>query len=261
MDVFSLIMGKIGLFLVVFARVSGIFSMAPFLGSKNIPPHIKIGLAFFIALIIFPTVGSNYQATAETVLWFYVGIIIKEFTIGLIIGFISYLVFAAIQMAGSLIDVGIGFSIVSVLDPHSGTQMPLTGLFNYLLAILLFLGVNGHHVLITALSDSFKLIPIGAAIPADSVMTHVTNVFTAAFGFALKVALPVIVTLFLVDVAFGVINRTVPQMNVFMVGMPAKIIMGFLVMVLALPIYLIVIQIGFTGMYIDLYRMLEILHP
>lgn len=261
MDVFSLMMGKMGLFLIVFARVSGIFSMAPFFGSKNIPSHIKIGLAFFIALITFPTVVSNYQATEATALWLYVGMIISEFTIGLIIGFISYLVFAAVQMAGHLIDVGVGFSIVSVLDPHSGAQMPLFGLFKYLLAILLFLGMNGHHVIITALSESFKRVPVGVVIPADTVLIHVTNVFIAAFGFAFKIALPVIVTLFLVDVAFGIINRTVPQMNVFMVGMPAKIIMGCLVLMLALPVYFVVIQIGFTGMYSDLYRLLEILRP
>lgn len=261
MDVFSLILGKISLFLVVFSRVIGIFSMAPFFGSKNIPINIKVGLAFFVTLIMFPSVVENYQGIENAVLWSYIGIIIKEFAIGLIIGFTSYLVFAAIQMAGSLIDIQIGFGIVSILDPQSGTQMPLIGTFKYLLAILLFLGMNGHHVIIAALGESFQRIPIGSLIPENTLMLHILNMFTAAFTFAFKVALPVIATLFLVDVAFGVINRTVPQMNVFMVGMPAKIIVGIFLLVLALPVYLIVIQIGFTGMYSDLYKLLEILQP
>lgn len=258
MELIGLISEKLGLFLIIFARVSGIFSLSPFFGSKNIPAYIKIGLALFIALILLPVIITKPPAIAvPQELFPYIGLIITEFIIGLIMGFASYLVFAAVQMAGGLIDAQIGFSIVSVLDPQSGMQLPLLGTFKYMLAMLLFLGINGHHVVLAALSESFQRVPIGSSISHESVVAQVTDMFAASFAFAFKIALPAIVTLFLLDVAFGIMARTVPQMNVFMVGMPAKIIVGLFMLAIALPVYIVIVQIGFTGMYSDLYLLLD----
>ncbi len=260
MDLINLAGEKLGVFLIVFARVSGIFSMAPFFGSKNIPARIKIGFSLFVALILAPVIIAQYPAlAAPQALLPYVGLIFVEFFLGLLIGFVSYLIFAAIQMAGALVDAQTGFSIVSVLDPQSGTQVPLLGTFKYMLAILLFLGINGHHVILAALSESFQRMPIGTGLDQAAVLSQVVNMFTSAFTFAFKIALPVLVSLFLLDVVFGIMARTVPQMNVFMVGLPAKIVVGFFILALALPVFLAVVQIGFTGMYTDLYLLLEML--
>jgi flagellar biosynthesis protein FliR len=259
MEVISLISNKFALFLIVFTRVSGIFSMTPVFGSKNLPARVKIGLALCIAALLFPVIAATNQTTVPETLLPFVFLIITEFIIGLIIGFASFLVFAAVQMAGGMMDNAIGFSIVSVLDPQSGFQIPILGTFKYLLAILLFLGTNGHHVILAALSESFQRIPLGAAFLQESVMQHIVQMFVAAFAFALKVALPILVTLFLVDVAFGIMARTVPQMNVFIVGMPAKIVVGLFMLSLVLPIYVTIVQIGFTGMYSDLYRLLTLI--
>jgi flagellar biosynthetic protein FliR len=250
-----------GFFLIVFTRISGIFSMTPVFGSRNIPVSIKIGFGFFLTLVLFPLIENATKIELPETLLGFIAVIISEFLIGLIIGFASYMVFAAIQMAGGLIDVQIGFSIVSVLDPQSGTQLPILGTFKYVLAILLFLGTNGHHVLIAALSESFHRLPVGASFALEPVTNYFVLLFTSAFVFAFKAALPILVTLFLIDVAFGILARTVPQMNVFMVGMPAKLVVGLLAIVLILPVYFVVIQIGFTGMYSDLYRLLDILKP
>lgn len=260
MDIIGIIADKFGLFLIVFARVSGIFSMSPFFGNRNIPARMKIGLALFIAVILLPVViAKNPAVVVPRDLFPYIGLVAGEFIIGLIIGFASYLVFAAIQMAGALVDMQIGFSIVSVLDPQSGMQLPLLGTFKYLLALLLFLAINGHHVILAALSESFQRVPISSAIAHDAVVVQVTNMFAAAFVFAFKMALPVLVTLLLLDVAFGIMARTVPQMNVFIVGWPAKIVVGLLVLALVIPIYIIIVQIGFTGMYKDIYMLLDVL--
>lgn len=258
MDLIGIIADKFGLFLIIFARVSGIFSMAPFFGSKNIPGRVKIGLALLIAAILLPVMMTKYSADpVPQALLPYIGLIIMEFIVGLILGFASYLVFAAVQMAGALVDAQIGFSIVSILDPQSGMQLPLIGTFKYVLALLLFLGVNGHHVMLTALSESFQRVPINSAIAHDAVVTQITNMFSTAFAFAFKIAAPALVTLFLLEVAFGIMARTVPQMNVFIVGLPAKIIVGLFALALALPVYIMIIQIGFTDMYKDLYLLLE----
>lgn len=260
MDMINLLIEKFGFFLIVFSRVSGIFSMAPVYGSRNLPTHVKIGLGFFITLILFPVITSKTQIAIPQELLPYIALVIMEFLVGLIIGYISFLIFAAIQMAGSLLDTQVGFGIVSVLDPQSGTQMPLLGTFKYVLAILLFLGTNGHHVILAALSESFRRVPVGTAVVQDGFYAYIIKVFSTSFAFAFKIALPVLVTLFLVDVAFGIMARTVPQMNVFMVGMPAKIIVGLFILALALPVYITVVQVGFTGMYSELYRLMDLLH-
>lgn len=260
MDLMNLAGEKLGLFLIIFARVSGIFSMAPFFGSKNIPARVKIGFSLCVALILSPVIIAKYPAlTAPQALLPYVGLIIVEFFLGLLIGFVSYLIFAAIQMAGALVDTQTGFSIVSVLDPQSGTHVPLLGTFKYMLAMLLFLGINGHHVILAALGESFQRMPIGAGVDQAAVLSQVVNMFTSSFAFGFKIALPVLVSLFLLDVAFGIMARTVPQMNVFMVGMPAKIVVGFFILALALPVFLAMVQVGFTGMYTDLYLLLQML--
>lgn len=260
MDLFNLAADKFGVFLIVFSRVSGIFSMAPFFGSKNIPAYVKIGCALFVAIILTPVIIARYPAfIAPQTFLPLVGLIIVEFSIGLLIGFVSYLIFAAIQMAGGLVDAQAGFSIVSVLDPQSGTQVPLLGTFKYMLAMLLFLAINGHHVILAALSESFQRMPIGTGIDQQAVLSQVVNMFTVSFAFGFKIAMPVLVALFLLDVAFGIMARTVPQMNVFMVGMPAKILVALFVMALALPVFLMVVQIGFTGMYADVYLLLDAL--
>lgn len=260
MELIGLISEKFGLFLIVFARVSGIFSIAPCFGSKNVPAYVKIGLAFFITAVLLPVITHKYSALVlPQDLLPYIGLVVTEFMFGLIIGYASFLIFAGVQMAGAAIDMQIGFSIVSVLDPQSGVQIPLLGTFKYVLAILLFLAVNGHHVLLAAISESFQRVPINAALAHEAVTVHIVSMFSTSFTLAFKMAMPVLVALFLVEVAFGIMARTVPQMNVFMVGIPAKIIIGLFILAISLPVFFMIVQWGFTGMYADLYRLLDML--
>ena len=186
----------------------------------------------------------------------YIVMVIGEFLLGLIIGWASFLVFAAVQMTGQLLDMQIGFGIVNILDPTSGTQLPLVGNLKYILALIVFLSSNGHHILLSAVFTSFKLIPVTGVVFKTGLAGIMVDMVSGIFIIALKISLPVLITLLLTDVALGILARTMPQMNIFVVGVPGKIIIGIFMLSLALPFYILFLEVAFNGMYNDIYRLL-----
>lgn len=256
MDIVAVLLNQTSFFLLIFARVSGIFSVTPFLGSNNIPVYAKAGLSLLLSYILFPVVYSAGAVIPDTVLA-YAALAAGEFLLGLIFGFVSSLIMQAVQMAGHILDMQIGFGIVNVFDPQFGQQVPLLGNFKYILALMVFLATNGHHVVLSALVASFKLVPVtGVVIPA-SLAGFILDLVSGAFAIAFKITVPVLASLILADVAFGILARTMPQMNIFVVGIPAKLIIGIFALTMALPFYIAMMEVGFNGMYQDLYRLLS----
>lgn len=259
MDIWTWLETQTGIFLLVFARMSGVFSTAPVLGSRNVPVIARVGLALSLALILLPPVAAG-QVTAPTALLAYVAAAAREFVAGLIIGYICSLVFFAVQAAGHLLDLQIGFGIVNVFDPQFGQQVPLIGNFYYLLALMVFLAINGHHLLLAGLYASFQVLPLLAPQFAGGPLLAVaTQLAIGVFTIALKIAMPVLVALFLTDVALGVLNRTMPQMNIFMVGLPGKIFVGLFLIFLSLPMLVFFLEVSFHGLYRDIYAVLAAL--
>ncbi len=243
-------------FLLVFTRITGVFSAAPFFGSRNIPVYAKAGVSLLLSYIIFPAVFSA-QTVIPNTLPAYTVLVVGEFLLGLVFGFVASLIMQGVQMAGHVLDVQIGFGIVNVFDPAFGQQIPLLGNFKYLIALMVLLATNGHHVLLSALVASFKLVPVtGASIPA-SLAEFILDLVAGVFAIAFKISLPVLVSLVLADVAFGILARTMPQMNIFVVGIPAKLIIGVFALMMALPFYIAMLEVGFDGMYRDVYRLLS----
>lgn len=256
MDLFQLMQSQIGFFLLIFARVTGIFSTAPIFGSRNVSVVIKAGFAVALTYILFPLVFNSKAIIPDAFLGYFF-LVIGEFLIGLIIGFASSLVFSAIQMAGQILDMQIGFGIVNVLDPQSGQQLPLVGNFKYILALLVFLATNSHHMLLAALFTSFKLIPLTGSVFQPNLAEVIVDMVGGTFIIAMKISFPVLLSLLLTDIALGVLARTMPQMNIFVVGVPGKIIVGLFVLSLALPFYIMFLEVVFSGMYKDIYRLLS----
>jgi flagellar biosynthetic protein FliR len=256
LDIFTLIQDHLGFFLLILARVSGIFTTAPVFGSRNIPVIAKIGLSFVITYLLTPVI-TRPPAIPEQ-FYPYIFTVIGEFVIGLTVGFAASLVFSAVQMAGQLLDMQIGFGIVNIFDPQLGQQVPLIGNFKYLLAIIVFLSINGHHVLLTALTASFNLIPLTGLIYTKALTSVIIDMVSGIFIIAFKISLPVLAAVFLTDIALGILARTMPQMNIFVVGVPGKIIVGIFVLSLALPFYIMFLEVAFNGMYSDVYRLLAV---
>ncbi len=233
------------LFILVLFRFLGLFILTPILSSESWPRRLKIALAFLLAVATTPMISARYELQVPEHILFMLGDIIRELGIGLIIGFMVQLVFAAFQLAGQFIDLKLGFMIANVFDPVSGVQVPLSGQFKNSLASLLFLAINGHIILIDAVYSTFDTVPPGQLVVGERawgiMFRHAGDMFITAF----MIALPIIGTVFMADVIFGFLARSIPQMNIFIVGLPAKIFIGFLMFFLAVNLIF--------GYYLDVF--------
>lgn len=224
-------------FLLIFIRMTGLFVVAPIFGRRNIPSYLKIGFSFFTALILVNTIAlpsPDYFGGIYT----FALLAVKEFVVGITIGFVAYLAFTAIYVAGEIIDMQIGFGIVNVIDPMSNIQVPVTSNLYFIISMLVFLAVNGHHVLIKALFDSYTTVPLGSASFDAGMADNLIRIFGSIFFIGFKIAAPVIAAILITDVALGTISRMVPQLNVFVIGMPLKILVGIIIMMITIPMFI-----------------------
>lgn len=206
---------------------------------------VKIGLLFFMSMIVFPFVPINGLSLHSNNLLF-LGAIVREVSIGLIIGFAARLLFAGIQIAGQLIDYEMGFGFVNVVDPESRLQIPIMGQFLYIFAIFIFLLIDGHHWLVQAMVKSFQIIPLDGFRYSPNIVWGMVKIASYIFVIGFKVSAPLVMSLFLIDLAYGVIARTVPQANIMIVGFPVKIGLGLFFAVISLPLFFLVIKRFFT---------------
>jgi len=224
-------------FLLCLVRLSCFFFTAPIFSYKNMPSQYKIGLSCILAYLAAVTLHDTSLGLNDT----FTLLVLKEALVGLSMGFVAGLFFFAVQMAGSFIDLQMGLSMASVINPESGTQTPLTGQLLYVFMLLFLFTVDAHHMLINGVLDSFQAIPINklsfGATPGN-LAQFITQVFLSSFAAALQMALPIVGSLFLVDVAVGIVARTVPQLNVFAISPPLKIGLGFILLIIVIPLYI-----------------------
>lgn len=199
---------------------------APIFGNKNIPVLFKAGLGVIITIILFPII--NLDITFIDKLIPFIIAIPGEIMLGVIIGLSAKLIFAGIQLAGQITGFQMGFAIANIMDPLTSDQVPFMGLFYNLFAMLIFLSINAHHVFLKALVESFKMIP-PFAFGFNGSLTELMIKFAGdMFVISIKIGAPVIAALLLTSAALGLIARTVPQMNIFIVAMPIKIVIGLM---------------------------------
>lgn len=259
MDLGDILSNYTYVFILIMARYIGLFLIAPILGSRVIPVRVRIALIYFLAILTLPIL-SNLQAITIPINPVIIGLeVISQLAVGFTIGFISFLVFAVIQLAGQFIDMRMGFAIVNIMDPITGMSAPMMGQFKNVLAILLFLTINGHHLLIKTLYQSYSLIELGGVAFSGSAFQYIFQSTADIFMLAFQLALPVIGTLFIADVIFGFLARSIPQMNIFIVGLPLKILIGLLVLILSIHFTFYFFQDLFSSMYQQLYQLIKLL--
>ncbi|KAA9025862.1 flagellar biosynthetic protein FliR [Niallia endozanthoxylica] len=220
-------------FLLVFVRVTSFFLMMPLFSYRTVSTTFKVGFGFFLALIMF----FNIKAPALEMDGVYYLLILKEALIGILLGFMAYLVMSAIQIAGGFIDFQMGFGMVNVMDPQTGAQSPLMGQYLNIISLFFLLMVNGHHLMIDGIYYSYQFIPLEQAwlpLGSEHLLQYILKSFSTMFMIALQMSLPVVGSLFLVDVALGITARTFPQLNIFVVGVPLKIGVSFLILMIVM---------------------------
>jgi len=255
--IFDFINKNISNFLIIFTRLSGLFLITPIFGRRNIPVYTKLGFAFFMSFIALPML-SDFKMEDNLIL--YALILIKEFLIGLTIGFITFVSFSSIYLAGQFLDLQMGFGIVNILDFQNNFQVPLLANFLYIMAILIYFITNGHYYILKAIIDSFKYIPVGYFVVNDNLMHSISQSFINMFVIGFKISIPVLLVTLLSDVVMGILSRFIPQLNVFMMGIPFKIVIGIIVLFLTLPVYLIILDVIFNGMHREMFIFIKAIY-
>lgn len=245
-------------FSLVLIRLSAFFLTVPLFSYRTIPSMLKIGIATFFAIIISIQMDFSYLENTEA--FFYLAI--RETLIGLSIGLVAFIIITAIQVAGGFIDFQMGFAIANVIDPQTGTQSPLIGQYLYIFALLVLLILDGHHLILDGIFYSYEFIPLEKMVLNTNfaaLADFVARVFGQMFIIAFQMAVPLVGCLFLVDLSLGIMARTVPQLNVFVVGLPLKILVSFIVLILTMGSFYIVLKKLFYFMFQVMRSLMEII--
>lgn len=221
------------IFLLVLSRWAGFVMLSPFFGGKMVPPYVKLGLAVAFSLVVYPLVSKGVTPPNDPVAFAFA--IMQETMVGLSIGFIVQKILYVLQSAGYIIDMQMGLVMGSMLDPVNGISSPLTGNLNVMLATMILLATNAHHYLIAAMVKSYDYIPLLSGGPNHNLINFGMEFLSGTFSDAVQIALPVVGVLIITEIALGFLARAVPQMNVFVLGFPIKIVLGFFIMFLLAP--------------------------
>lgn len=248
--------------LLLFLRVGGLFVLSPVLGRRNVPAPVKIGLSLLISYLFL----AAYPAPAASALDgsnlpLYVLLCLKELLLGLVLGYMTTLFFGVVTMAGQVMDVQIGFGMAQIFDPEMQTQVSLVGNFlNYAL-LLFFFAANGHHALIRILYFTMETLPVGQVVLRQDIADMCVKAFTLAVSMAVSLALPIVAAEMVLEVVMGVMIRSVPQLNIFVVGLSVKILVGLFALLLMIPFFAGFGDKIFESMYNGIQSVLERMIP
>jgi flagellar biosynthetic protein FliR len=221
-------------FLFLLVRLSAMVLTFPLLSSRMIPAHLKIVCIVVLSLSLYPAVRTQNIRLPQGPI--HLGLLLLgELFIGMIIGFVAQVLFASIQLGGTLMNRQMGLSMANILDPNNGQQTPIVANFQYILAILLFFSMQMHHWFIYAMAESLHAIPLLEFTVSKTVLNPLVILLDKAFMMAINIAAPVIVTLLLANIALGIMARLVPQMNIFILSFSVNFGIGLVALGLALP--------------------------
>lgn len=230
----------VGDFFWPFVRISALFVVAPFFGARTVPVRIRIVLAVAVTLVLLPNLP--FPDAVEPFSPQGVLVILQQLSIGIVMGLILQIVFSALIMAGQAMATTMGLGFASSVDPQNGVQVTMLGQLYLILGTLYFLAMDGHLLLLEVLAQSFVTLPVGAAMNGTQIFGDLALFAGQLFFAAVMIALPVMVGVLLVNLAFGVITRAAPQLNIFAVGFPTTMLAGFVLMFFSVPVLLPLMQ-------------------
>ena len=221
-------------FILVFGRAGGLIVSAPFWGSRVVPLLVRVWIAMLLAIATYPLVRVVSLPGGIT-LFSLLMALGGEILLGLVLGWVGQLLFAAMRLAGQEIEIKSGLGLLQLVDPNEGGQSGIFAAFLELTAGLIFFSLNGHHLLIQALSSSYSVFPLAGEKFATRLLEGLVTSAGEIFTIALRVSAPVVIGLLLSDIVLGIISRAIPQMNVFIVAQPLQFALVLLLLLLSLP--------------------------
>ena len=248
-------------FMLMFVRVTSMMMLLPVFGANYIPAQVKIALSLLLTSALFSVQlvsGLPSLNAADFSVGLFFLLVIKEALVGLVIGFASSFLFTAVSFAGRMVDTQMGFGFVELTDPLNEESITVIGQLKTILFTILFLLFNGHYFLLLTIQKSFDIIPLFAGVlPSEGLVLHFTVLVTNIFILGFKLAAPVFVVLILTMIALGIVARTVPQMNIFFVGLPLKIALGLGTTIIVLPMLISLFRRMTDGLIQDIWKLLH----
>ncbi len=238
MEILDFSAGEYKVFILILVRVSIFLFMFPVFSSPVVPSIAKIGLALLTTFILYPVIGVKPQQFPNSSLEFGV-LVVGEFIVGMVLAYSVDIFFSAVQLAGQIVGFQMGFSMINVIDPQSGTDLSIISQIAYLVVILIFIMLNGHHVIIQALVESFHLVNMGELHLHENMEKQLISMVTSLFALGIKMSAPAMAALFFTNAAFGICAKFVPQMNIMIVAFPVQIAVGLITFGITLQVILI----------------------
>lgn len=229
--------GQIIAFALVFLRIIAFVVAWPVFGSASVPVPVKVLLSLVMSMIFFPTI-SFQNVDLIRIDDQLVFLAVREIFVGLALGFLMRMFFIAISIAGEIISVSIGLASAQLFNPAMGSQSNVVEQFELLLATLFFLAIDGHHVFIQGMAQSFQIVPVAAIAVKAHAFGGIGQIVQDVFLAGLRISAPILVAIFLTNVAMGIVGRAVPQINVLVTSMPVTLLLGLGVMIVTTPLFL-----------------------
>lgn len=238
--------------LLILLRTGGFVAAAPLFSSRGIPMTLKVLLTVVLSLsiYIFSFSGTILPQLTDALYLLYA---MREILMGLTMGYVVQIVYSAVQMAGQLVDFQIGFSISAVYNPMSGTTQAIMGRLYTMTALVLIFVTDAHHLILGAFYKSFEVLPLGAAFSLTTGMGWILKTFSIFFAIAFQIAVPILLVLLMTDLVMGLVSRTIPSLNVLMLGMPLKTMIGLVFSMMGLPVLIhsLLKVIGDMSLYLE----------
>lgn len=225
----SLLPALAATFMLVFARIGAMVMLLPGFGEVSVPVRVRLGIALLLTLILLPLHRSAYQIDMTSMAPLLV-MLVHEIIIGVVLGATARMTLAALSVAGSVIAQQLGLGFVTAIDPTQGQQGALIGNFLTILGLTLLFATDMHYLMIAALNESFTIFAPGTLMPSGDVASLATRAFTVAFKIGIQLAAPFIVFGLVFNLGLGLLARLMPQMQVYFVGVPLSILIGFVIL-------------------------------
>lgn len=232
--------------ILVSIRIFSFFILVPIFFPSGIPNVVKVGLTVVMAYILMPGIDYSSISSIDNTMFFVMNCL-NEVAAGLTLGFLTSLCFSMVRIAGNLMDMQMGFAMVSMFDPTSNSNTTLIERLLYWFSLVIFFIVDGHHMLIKSLIQSFSVIKLGSFFLNQASINIIFKAFIEYFGIAIQIGIPIVLILLFTDLTMSLIARTVPQLNIMILGLPVKVLIGFASFCFALPIFLKLIEHLFTA--------------
>lgn len=246
-------------YFLIFVRVAAVLWLLPLFTVRNVSVYFKAAFSLVVTFVLVevvppPTVPMDNQ-------YLFLLVVGRESLLGMTIGFSIRVLFVAIQAAGEMVSIQTGFSFARVMDPLSGSQVGVLDQFQYLLALMVFFAVDGHYLVIRGLADSYRQLPLGVPSVSKGLIDYIITSTGSIFSLGLKIGAPVIVALLLIELSLGLLSRMMPQMNIFVEGLPVKVFFALSILSLSLSFIVPTIAGLFLGIQTEFGRVLRLMVP